>query len=188
MLYHVSPTPGLKVLRPHVSSHHRAYVYATEHLVTGLLFGVRKDDFDFRISTDERGISTVSECYPGAFQRVYQGKSCSAYVVDDEGFQRGMTSWSEEVVRESDTPVKEEIVIPDLYQRLLEEEERGALVIHRYAFDPAYRAEIAAHVVDRLIRFDVNLHQICDQDERFRTHYKGLVDGLLSLMDGHLLQ
>lgn len=74
-----------KALFPHVSSHNKAYVYAIENYVTGLLFGVKQDDFDFCISTDEKGLTTVYECYPDAFKSIYQGKSCSVYVVDDEG-------------------------------------------------------------------------------------------------------
>lgn len=53
MLYHVSQTAGLSVLKPHLSSHGKPYVYAIENLVTGLLFGVKQDDFDFLIDTDE---------------------------------------------------------------------------------------------------------------------------------------
>ena len=39
MLYHVSSTQNIKVLEPRVSTHGKAYVYAIENLVTGLLFG-----------------------------------------------------------------------------------------------------------------------------------------------------
>ena len=69
MLYHVSEKPGLKVLRPHVSSHGRAYVYAVDDLVTGLLFGAGHDDFDLYLSNDAAGVPTVRECWPGAFQK-----------------------------------------------------------------------------------------------------------------------
>ena len=40
MVYHVSATPGLAVLVPRRSSHGKAFVYAVDNLVTGLLFGV----------------------------------------------------------------------------------------------------------------------------------------------------
>lgn len=45
ILYHVSSIAGLRVLEPRESSHGKKYVYAIDDLVTGLLFGVRKDDF-----------------------------------------------------------------------------------------------------------------------------------------------
>ena len=188
MLYHVSPNAGLKTLYPHVSSHKKAYVYAVEDLVTGLLFGVKHDDFDFNISTDENGLTTVYECYPDAFKNIYQGKSCSVYVVDDEGFQRGLTSWSAELVCDKEVAVLNEIKVADLYERLIEEESLGNIKICRYEYNDDYRKKISAHVVDRFIRFDIDLHNCLERDIRFSTHYKGIVEGLLNLIDGHLLQ
>lgn len=186
-LYHVSSKAGLKTLYPHESSHKKAYVYATGNLVVGLLFGVRKDDFDFCILTDENGLTTVYECYPDAFRSIYQGKSCSVYVVDGEGFQRGVTTWSEELVCEAEVEVQDEIRIADVYERLLEEEALGHIVIRRYEFNDEYRRLISAHVIDRCIRFGIDLNHCTEQDIRFSTHYKGLVEGLRAVMDGHLL-
>ena len=188
MLYHVSPNAGLKTLYPHISSHKKAYVYAVEDLVTGLLFGVNHDYFDFCISTDENGLTTVYECYPDALKNIYQGKSCSVYVVDDEGFQRGLTSWSAELVCDKEVAVQNEIIVADLYERLIKEESLENIKICRYEFNDDYRKKISVHVVDRFIRFDIDLHNCLERDVRFSTHYKGIVEGLLNLMDGHLLQ
>lgn len=187
MLYHVSPKRGLKTLQPHVSTHKKAYVYAVDRLVTGLLFGAKHDDFHFLISTDENGTPTIYECYPDAFQKVFQGQSCSVYVVEEDGFQRGMTSWSPELVSEREVEVCEEIVIDDLYLRLLEEEKNGTLHIVRYAFEDDYRRLITGHIVDRLLRFQIDLHTCTENDERFAAYYKDLVQALESVMDGHLL-
>ena len=92
MLYHVSPKTGLKTIQPHVSTHKKAYVYAIENMVTGILFGAKQDDFDFIISTDESDTPIIYECYPDAFKKIYQGKSRSVYLVDEKDFQRGLTS------------------------------------------------------------------------------------------------
>jgi len=188
MLYHVSKTAGLKILQPHVSTHKKPYVYAIENMVTGLLFGAKKDDFDFIITTNESGTPTIYECYPGALEKKYQGKDCSVYELSEEGFLRGMTSWNPELVCEHEVEVVNEIVVPDLYERLLEEEQVGNLVIKRYQFDNNYRELISKHVVDRLIRFQLNLHKCCEQDERFATYYKDIIEALISVTDGHLLQ
>lgn len=188
MLYHVSSNMGLKMLYPHVSTHKKAYVYAIENMVTGLLFGTKKDDFDFIISADDNGIPAVYECYPDAFKNIYQDKKCSVYVVEDAGFQRGLTSWSEELVCDTEVAVQEEIIISDLYERLTEEERHGNLKVYRYEFNDEYRKKISAHIVDRLIRFDVNLNECLDRDSRFCTYYRGIVENLLTLIDGHLLQ
>ena len=187
MLYHVSPTAGIKVLQPRVSTHGKEYVYAIENMVTGLLFGAKKDDFDFFLYTNGRGIPGIYECYPGALKSVYQGKKCSVYVLNEDGFLRNKTSWSVELVCEKEVPVVEEIVIDDLYNRLLEEEQEGRLVIHRYEYNAEYRKIIAGHIVDRLIRFQIDLNRITEIDSRFSAYFKGIVAELIQIKDGHLL-
>ena len=185
MVYHVSSTSGLKVLIPHVSSHNKAYVYATEDLVTGLLFGARHDDFDFLLNTNEEGIPEVYECYPDAFRTVYQGKCCSVYEIQDAGFLRGMTSWSPELVCESEVTVENEIMIQDLYNRLLQEESNHNLILHRYTDALEHKKRISEHIVDRLIRFDALKY--LETDRRFQKYYRSIIEALHCVMDGHLL-
>ena len=187
MLYHVSQKAGLKILQPHVSTHKKAYVYAINNMVTGMLFGAKQDDFDFIICTDENDKPMIYECYPDALRNIYQGKGCSVYELSVEGFQRGMTSWDPELVCACEVEVLREIVVNDLYVRLLEEEQRGNLEIHRYEFCDEYRKKISSHIVDRLIRFEVDLSKCPEEDERFSTYYRDIVRALVSVMDGHLL-
>lgn len=182
MFYHVSQTAGIQVLTPRVSTHGKAYVYAVENPVTGLLFGTRHDDFDFIISNHE-DIPVVYECYPDAFHSVFYGKCCSVYEVREEGFQRGMTTWDAELVCEQEVPVVKETTINDLYSRLLTEEACGRLELYRYENSTEYKKRVSEHVVDRLIRFDA-LHL---SDERLQKHYGRIIAELKHIMDGHLL-
>ena len=46
-MYHVSSISGLKELKPAVSRHATAYVYATDNLVVAILFGAKRDDFAY---------------------------------------------------------------------------------------------------------------------------------------------
>lgn len=185
VVYHVSPTSGLTVLKPHLSSHGREYVYAVENLIPGLLFGASHDDFDFLVCQNEEGITSLYECYPGALQRVYQGHQCSVYELPDVGFQRGMTTWSAELVCKSEVPVLAETVVSDLYAYLLEAAQEGKLSLHRYSDAPEYKKRISEHIVDRLIRFDALDH--LETDPRFQRYYRGLIEALRNIMDGHLL-
>lgn len=188
MLYHVSQTSGLQTLQPHVSTHKKAYVYAIENIITGLLFGTKQDDFDFIISTDDNDVPTIWECYPNALREIYEGKRCSVYEVDEKGFQCGVTSWSSELVCESEVEVINEIVVEDLYQRLLVEEQNGNIKIHRYEFCDEYRKKISKHIVDRFIRFEIDMDKCLEWDKRFATYYRGIVQELNRVTDGHLLQ
>lgn len=188
MIYHISPQKGLKVLKPHISTHKKPYVYAIENMVTGMLFGVKKDDFDFLLFHNENNIPTIYECYPDAFQKKYRNASCSVYILKETGFQRGITSWEPELVSENEVSVVEEIAIDDLYQRLLQEEQNNNLIIHRYEFTDEYRKTIANHIVNRIILFDLDLETLLKQDIRFSTYYKDISRSLLEVLDGHLLQ
>lgn len=186
ILYHVSAVPGLRTLRPSQSSHQRPYVYAVDILSLGLLFGAKKDDFDFLLDVNSRGIPLVCECYPGAFERIYRGKSCSVYEVEQDGFQKGITGWEPEWVSEREARVLRESTVPDLYVRLLEEERNERLVIRRYSQEQEYKKMIAGHLVDRLIRFDL-LERFDTVDERGQIYFRPLIDGAKALLDGHLL-
>lgn len=188
MLYHISPQPGLTLLQPRLSSHGTPYVYAIDSLTTGLLFGAKKDDFDLMMDQDGQGRAEVWECYPGAFAQVYQGRSCWVYLVEEEGFLRGKTGWDPELVCHRPVPVAESFFVEDLYRRLKEEAEAGRLILHLYARDPEYRRRIAGHVIDRILRFDLNLAQAMEKDPRFSRHYFQLGQALLSALDGHLLE
>ncbi len=186
MLYHVSNVSGLTVLHPNTSTHKKAYVYAIDNLITGLLFGAKHDDFDLLICTDEHGVPEVYECYQNAFNSVYYGKSCSVYRLKENGFLRGMTSWSPELVCETDVAVEKEIVVPDLYERLLQAEKDGELILHRYSQNMEYRKIISKHIVDRLIRFG-KIEQ-AKNDTRLQQHFGKLINELNKVMDGHLLK
>lgn len=182
MLYHISKTTGLKVLTPHISTHKKPYVYAIENVVTGLLFGAQHDDFDFIIS-EKNGIPLIMECYPYAFQSIFKDKSCSIYEIPEEGFLRGMTTWTPELVSENEVTVVREIPVSNLFLRLLDEEAKGNLIIRRYEDNADYKSVVSEHVVDRLIRFDL----VYTESERLKKHYGKLIDALQSVVDGHLL-
>lgn len=182
MVYHISKTAGLKVLKPQVSTHKKAYVYAVENMVTGLLFGSSHDDFDFIIS-EENGVPVIMECYPDAFRMIFKDKKCSVYEIGEDGFMRGMTSWSPELVCEHEVTVMCEIPVDDLHARLLSEEANGNLIIRRYEDTADYKRLVSEHIVDRLIRFDA----VYTENQRLITHYGKLIDALREIMDGHLL-
>lgn len=182
MLYHISKTAGLKILKPQVSTHQKAYVYAIENIVTGLLFGAPHDDFDFIIS-EENGIPILMECYPDAFCLIFKGKKCSVYEVSEDGFMHGMTTWSPELVNPNEVSVIREVTVNDLYSRLLDEEAGGNLKIHRYENTAEYKSLISGHIVDRLIRFDA----VYTENEKLKQHYGKIINALKNIMDGHLL-
>jgi len=185
MLYHVSNTHNLKVLIPRKSTHGKAYVYAVNNVVTGLLFGAKKDDFDFIVSVNKNGIPEIYECYKNAFETIYKGVSCSVYEVDDAGFLRGVTGWDAEYVSENEAKVLSETIVEDLFTRLCNEEEKGNLLVHKFRDSMKYKAIISNHIVDRIIRSG-----ILDRpniEERLIKHYGKIIDVLKELISGKYL-
>ena len=96
-----------------------------------------------------------------------------------------MTSWTPEVVCEHEVLVQSETCVPDIYARLLEEEQKGTLFIRRFENSAEYKQMISKHVVDRLIRFDAMKY--IETDERFQRYFKDIIAALQGIMDGHLL-
>ncbi len=187
MLYHASSVKGLSLLEPHISTHKKAYVYAIQNAVTAVIFGAKHDDFDFIVNYED-GIPAIYECYPGAFHNVYKNKDCSLYEVRDERFLSGMTSWEPEYVCESPVPIVNETVIADIYSYLLACANKGELTIHLYNQTENYRSMVSKHIVDRLIRFDIDLHRcLQSKDTRFALHYKSLIFSLTKILDGEYL-
>lgn len=184
MLYHVSPTAGLKLLEPRPSTHGKAYVYALPDRTAALLFGARHDDFDFLID-EEAGVPAVWECWPGAFETVFRGKRCSVYAVQEEGFVQGATGWDPERVCPRPVAVQSEEPVADLAAALEAGIAAGQLVLHRFSGEPAYKKLIAGHITDRLIRFD--RVDAAGQDPRFQTHFARLLAALQEVLSGNYL-
>lgn len=182
MLYHVSGTPHLKILRPKLSSHGKAYVYAVDQLAMGLLFGAKKDDFDFIMDMDGQGRAELFECYPHAFEEVYRGVSCSVYTLDGSGFQSGVTGWAPEYVSDREAVVLDETVIPDLYERFIGEPE---LIFHRYEDTGEYKQMISNHVLDRLVRFGILDRPVID--EKLTRRFGGIIGALREILSGKFL-
>ena len=185
MLYHISSIHNLNILEPKVSTHGKAYVYAVDNIVTGLLFGTKKDDFDFILRTDEKGRPEIYECYKNAFKQIYTGTSCSIYEVEESGFLSGKTGWNSEYVSENKVEVLNEIVVEDLYNKLCDEEKKENLIVHRFKDSEQYKRMISNHIVDRLVRFNILDKPVIE--ERLRTYYGDIIDALNEIMSGKYL-
>lgn len=75
-----------------------------------------------------------------------------------------------------------------LRQRRLREEERaGRVTLRRYRQTPAYPKLVASHIIDHLLRLDIDPEHCMERDPRFAAHYPELIRALAAVMDGHLL-
>ena len=126
ILYHCSPTPGLRVLEPRVTPYFDKprQLCLTELRPMALFYGIRH--FEYTYGYTRAGELYYMEQFPGALAELYGGKSASLYLCEErEGMER--TAIPHEVVTTEPVPVREEILIPDLLAALREQERQGTV-------------------------------------------------------------
>lgn len=133
-VYHASKHKGLKRLRPVLSTHGKAYVYATKDLATSALFlSGLGGDFTCAIGRDRQTQKIyVCERFEGAFDLRYAQQSGVIYRVPKTTFLEGQTPWEEEVVSACEVVPVKALHIDDVKAFLLALEKEGAIKIVYY--------------------------------------------------------
>ena len=159
-LYHVSKIPNLTVLQPHVSTHGKAYVYATPNVECSLFFGGNMSfgDFDGIYGVDNN-IAYFYEAYKGALKRRFDNAVCYIYEVDPSTFIEGKTTFNGELVSEKPVKILNCKKIESIYNILLELNNQSKIILHFYQDSEEYKNIIDAHIADRIVRFNVLNHK-----------------------------
>lgn len=128
--YHCSPTAGLTILEPRKPEAFEkpSRVYMTTSLPMALMYGVR--NFEYTYGYTREGQIYFEEYFPNALEILYRGKHASLYLCAPE--QVETTNIPNEAVCAAAVPIVGEVVIPDVWEALLEQQRLGALVIRRY--------------------------------------------------------
>ena len=136
-VYHASPDTGLKRLEPRESTHRRPWVYAALDLALAATQLSGKGG-DFICGTGRVGDGPIFICerFPGAFDHRYGDRSGSIYVLPGSTFERGRTTFSEEVVSESPVDVLRDIEVPNVEEYLLMLAREDRLIIYDYPDRP----------------------------------------------------
>lgn len=167
--FHCSPAAGLKVLEPRKpeSFHKPKCVYMTTLLPMALMYGVRNFEYTYGYTKD--GQIHYDEYFPNALEVLYKGKSASLYRCAP--VDTAATKIPNEVISETDVEVISELVIPDVYEALLEEERKGTLIIRRYGELSEKMLEWIRRVEADEIRENDLLHEVSPRAEYMRNHY-----------------
>lgn len=174
MLYHASQMTGLKELIPQVSTHGKPYVYAIRSRMMAMLFGTQKDDFDLLVDA-ENGKAILYECYPDAVKKVYSGKSCSIYSVEETGFQEGLTGWDEELVCPTSVAIVSEETVKDIHEQLMLAVEEGNCEIHFYERSEKYLSFLRDELQERVDTFGIS-REYREHDSRFVQYHNVLLN------------
>lgn len=126
-LYHCSPTAGLNILRPNESRFGKPrQVCLAASLPMALMYGVRH--FEYTYGYNKAGELYYEEFFLNALEEIYRGKKASLYVCAHREDMEA-TECPNEYVTPREIPVEREILIPDVYAALKEQEQLGALKI-----------------------------------------------------------
>lgn len=170
LLYHASPTSGLRELRPSVTKYFgkSKQVCVTSCLPMALMYGVKHFEYAYGYAKDKRIF--YEEYFPNALQEIYGGKSASLYRC---AWRKDMetTQIPNELVTPNPVPMLEEIPIPDVYQALLEQERLGAVRIVRWEnMSAARRAWVLEAEAQTILEHDL-LHEDGPFARYLREHY-----------------
>ncbi len=131
ILYHCSPTAGLTALEPQETKYFGKprQVCLTKLRPMALLYGIKNFEYTYGFNPEMR--LSYEEYFPNALVELYRGKCASLYRCVQKPDMTS-TAIPYELVSAVPVRVKEEILIPDILEALLEEEQRGNLRIIRY--------------------------------------------------------
>ena len=154
--YHVSKIPNIKVLQPQVSTHGKAYVYATQNLEFALLFGSSKSfgDLDGKYGF-KNGLPFFYEAYEGAFERRFKDVTCYIYEVKPDTFETGQTDFRYEVVSEKPVEVISCTEVKDLYSYLKKLIAEEKIIFKEYSQEEDYVNYMNEHIKDRIKSFNI---------------------------------
>ena len=149
--YHGSNQAGLKVLKPFVSEHEKAYVYFSTNPVLAALYCVHalpKPLNWYPYGFDAKGRVVYEEYYENGFMDIYGGQKGYLYVCEDiQG--DNPTKIKDVVVSKHEEKVIDIIEIKDMGSWLQKKIDDGKLILHRYEeISPKVRQMVLSSIQD----------------------------------------
>lgn len=168
IVYHGSPDGNIKVLKPHMSTHQKNCIYATDNKVVSFLFmGKGNGDLDKRISHVDGKIELV-ERRPGILEQLYN-KGGYLYELDGSTFDHYDFLWSQEVISyASEIKPLNVTYYPCILDAINEEEKKGNIIVYRYPDRPESVPLDNSDLIEKYINFE-------------KQGLKGSIDRLLAI-------
>lgn len=129
--YHGSPTANIEQLKPATSNHQKSLVYVSTNEVVATFYMVNINFYPYGFSKDSN-IPVYTEYYKDALKDIYLNKTGYLYECEDIGFVDNPTNIRCAFTCEQPVPIKSCIVIEDIYNKLVEYERVGRLIIKHY--------------------------------------------------------
>lgn len=164
--YHGSPIKGLNVLMPKITSYKKPYIFfATNEVVATfyMVHPVKKPYGWYSYGFDkESKIPVYFEYYPNALKDVHFHKTGYLYECDDIPNAGNPTKINCAYVCEQPIKIDRYAVVNDVYEKLLEYEESGKLIIRRYnTLTEKQRENCRKMIRNEIMKYDL-LHKTND--------------------------
>lgn len=136
IVYHGSVEDNIEVLTPKIGTHRKKCVYASRNKCVALLFANRGNrDLDTMIGTINKELMVV-ERREGVLESLYNRKGY-IYELDDATFAHYNYLWSRELISFEEVKVKNKIEVPNILEKLEDEEKKKHIKIYRYPSRPS---------------------------------------------------
>ncbi|MEA4811494.1 MAG: hypothetical protein VB108_02855 [Anaerolineaceae bacterium] len=146
-VFHGSPNAGLTVIEPRLSTHHKAWVYASKDENVAILFMAPWSDFDLNLAYEEDGQLTLTERYPNALKKIFHSRQGWLYTLDGTLFEKDATRFEGEMVSREPAKVICSRFIPDTFKEISSRICKGLIRLRRY---PDRHPDIPADDADLL--------------------------------------
>lgn len=151
ILYHGSKLAGLRTLKPRVSSHGKAFVYASDNPLIALFFLGNWNDFMLNLAYGDDSTLELTERFPGAVRQVFEGATGFLYTVPGDTFTSGETRFEGERVSRQTVPVIGCQKIDSVYENLLMADGKSLRIIPYPQRHPDIPADDSDLVKDAII-------------------------------------
>lgn len=147
LLYHASPTAGIRTLEPRVSNHGLPRVYFSRKRENTLVYlcnaiekHCRETGFSYPGPCEKwgpygftpQGLLRLEEYYPNALEDTYKGVPAYIYMVHETPAMQPLEGIRDAVISAEPVPVADVEYIEDAYQAILAAEKVGQIEILRY--------------------------------------------------------
>ena len=156
IVYHGSSRGDIDFLTPHISTHRKNCIYATENKVIAMLF-MGRDMGDLDTVKDYRnGMPILIERRKGILEKSYNN-SGYIYELDGSTFMHYDYLWKPEVIsfENSIQPIKK-VYYDNILKELKKEEEKGNIKIYKYPDRPNNIPLDNSDLIDKYIKFELN--------------------------------
>ena len=135
VLYHGSSVGGINVLLPNISEHKEPYIYFSTNSVVAAFYMVHVVERPFNwfpYGFNEKGVPVYTEYYPKAIEDVYSGKQGFLYECYNVSNINNPTNINCAYTCKDPVTVDNCIVFNDIYDKFMEFEKNGELIIEKF--------------------------------------------------------